>query len=154
VLYDRLSAFAMLVIVLLLLMALFMANLVIHGIRWKLEEWLPGTESLWNWGLFAGTVITNALLIATIYRFLPKVRIRWRDALAGGVLVSFVWLAGQRLLVRFLIGPSYTAYGIVGSFLAVMIWVYYVSAILFLGAEFIEALAIVAGRATKAKRYL
>ena len=143
----------MLVTVLLLLVALFVANVVLHGIRWKLEEWFPGTQSLWNWGLFAGTVVTNALLIAMIYRFLPKVRVRWRDALAGGLLVSFVWLAGQRLLVRFLIGPGYTAYGIVGSFLAVMIWVYYVGAILFLGAEFIEALAIVAGRATKAKRY-
>ena len=71
----------------------------------------------------------------------------------GGLLVSsIVWLGGQRLLVRLLIGPGYTAYGIVGTFIAVMIWVYYVSAILFLGAEFIEALAIVAGRATKAKR--
>ena len=40
----------------------------------------------------------------------------------------------------------------VGTFIAVMIWVYYVAAILFLGAEFIEALAIVARRATKVKR--
>ena len=50
-----------------------------------------------------------------IYRFLPKVRIRWRDAFVGGLLVSFVWLLGQRLLVRLLIGPGYTAYGIVGT---------------------------------------
>ena len=84
-----------------------------------------------------------------IYKVLPKVPIRWRDALAGGLFVSLVWLLGQRLLVTFLIGPGYTAYGIVGSFIAVMIWVYYVSVILFLGAEFVEALAIVAGRSTK-----
>ena len=69
--------------------------------------------------------------------------------LVGGLFVSLVWLLGQRLLVRFLIGPGYTAYGIVGSFIAVMIWVYYVSVILFLGAELVEALAIVAGRSTK-----
>jgi membrane protein len=152
VLYDRLSAFLMLMVVLLLLLSLFVANLVLHGIRWKLEEWFPGTAALWNWGQFAATIVTNALLITMIYKFLPKIRIRWRDALAGGLLVSLVWLAGQRLMVQFLIGRTYTAYGIVGSFVAVMIWVYYVSAILFLGAEFIEALAIVGGRTTKAKR--
>jgi membrane protein len=152
VLYDRLSAFAMLMIVLLLLLSLFIANLVLHGIRTKMVDWLPGGDVLWDWGQFAGTIVTNALLLAMIYKFLPKVRIRWRDALAGGLLVSFIWLAGQRLLVRFMIGTTYTAYGIVGSFIAVMIFVYYISAIMFLGAEFIEALAIVAGRATKLPR--
>ena len=49
------------------------------------------------------------------------------DSMSGGLIVSLVWILGQRLLVRFLIGPGYTAYGIVGSFIAVMIWVYYVS---------------------------
>jgi membrane protein len=152
VLYDRLSAFAMLAIVLLLLLALFVANLVYHGTQEALLQKLPLLVKILDWSQSGGTVVINGLLIAMIYRFLPKVRIRWRDALAGGLLVSLVWLVGQRLLVRFLIGPGYTAYGIVGTFIAVMIWVYYVSAILFLGAEFIEALAIVAGRASKAKR--
>ena len=157
VLYDRLSAFLMLMVVLLLLLALFVANLVLHGIQstekfQELVSRVPGRETLWYWEQVVGTIVTNALLIAMIYKFLPRVRIRWRDAAVGGLLVSVVWLVGQRLLVRFLIGPTYTAYGIVGTFIAVMIWVYYVSAILFLGAEFIEALAIVGGRATKAKR--
>ena len=152
VLYDRLSAFAMLAIVLLLLVALFVANVVYHGTKEVLLEELPLLAKILDWGQSAGTVVINGLLIGMIYRFLPKVRIRWRDALVGGFFVSLFSLGGQRLLVRLLIGPGYTAYGIVGTFIAVMIWVYYVSAILFLGAEFIEALAIVAGRATKAKR--
>lgn len=152
VLYDRLYAFLMLVIVLLLLLALFVANVILNGIRVRVESQLPGSTDVWYWGEFLATIITNALLIAMIYKFLPKVRIRWRDAAIGGLLVSLIWLLGQRLLLRFLIGTSYTAYGIVGSFIAVMIWVYYISAILFLGAEFIEALAIVGGRATKSKR--
>ena len=152
VLYDRLSAFAMLAIVLLLLLALFVANVVYHGTKEVLLDNLPLLAKILDWSQSGATVLINGLLIGMIYRFLPKVRIRWRDAFVGGLLVSLVWLVGQRLLVRFLIGPGYTAYGIVGTFLAVMIWVYYVSAILFLGAEFIEALAIIAGRATKAKR--
>jgi membrane protein len=152
VLYDRLSAFIMLMIVFLLLLSLFVANMVYHGIESQLLHWVPGSERLWSWGQLLATVASNTLLIAMIYKFLPKKKVRWRDALAGGTIVSLVWFLGQRLMVQFLIGRSYTAYGIVGSFIAVMIWVYYVSAILFLGAEFIEALAVVAGRATKEKR--
>ena len=98
----------------------------------NIENRLPGGAMLSGWAQFLFTTATNALLFGLIYKVLPKVAIRWRDALAGGLLVSLVWILGQRLLVRFLIGPSYTAYGIVGSFIAVMIWVYYVSVILFL----------------------
>ena len=116
----------------------------------NIENKLPGGVMLSGWAHFLFTAVTNALLFGLIYKVLPKVTVRWRDALAGGLLVSLVWILGQHLLVTFLIGPSYTAYGIVGSFIAVMIWVYYVSVILFLGAEFVEALSIVGGPKQKA----
>ena len=153
VLYDRLSAFLMLLAVGALLLGLFVANVyVLAAVRMNIENWLPGGVMLSGWAHFLFTAVTNALLFGLIYKVLPKVTIRWRDALAGGLLVSLVWILGQRLLVRFLIGPNYTAYGIVGSFIAVMIWVYYVSVILFLGAEFVEALSIVGGPKQKAAK--
>jgi membrane protein len=160
VLYDRLSAFLMLLAVGGLMLSLFVANLVLTGIRSQIEHQLASGAVLWtwaqslitvvtNWTQLLITLVTNAVLISLIYKILPKAKVLWRDAFAGGLLVSLVWFLGQRLLVTFLIGPSYTAYGIVGSFIAVMIWVYYISVILFLGAEFVEALAIVAGRSKK-----
>jgi len=153
VLYDRLSAFLMLMAVGALLLGLFVANVyVLAVVRMNIENKLPGGVMLSGWAQFLFTAVTNALLFAVIYKVLPKVPIQWRDALAGGLLVALVWILGQRLLVTFLIGPSYTAYGIVGSFIAVMICLYYVSAILFLGAEFVEALAIVAGRSKKSAK--
>ena len=150
VLYDRLSAFLMLLAVGALLLAMFVANVyILATVQMNVENRLPGGVWLWGWAHFLFIALTNALLFALIYKILPKVTIRWREAFAGGLLVSLVWILGQRLLVRFLIGPNYTAYGIVGSFIAVMIWVYYVSVILFLGAEFVEALSIVGGRSKK-----
>ncbi len=153
VLYDRLAAFLMLLAVGALLLGLFVANVyVLTAVRMNIENWLPGAVALSGWAYFHFIALTNALLFALIYKILPKVAIRWREAFAGGLLVSLVWILGQRLLVRFLIGPNYTAYGIVGSFIAVMIWVYYVSVILFLGAEFVEALSIVGGRSKKPEK--
>ena len=152
VLYDRLAAFLMLLAVGVLLLSLFLFNVyVLAGVRMNIENLLPGGQMLSGWAQFLFNAVTNALLFGLIYKVLPKAAIPWRDALAGGLFVSLVWILGQSLLVTFLIGPGYTAYGIVGSFIAVMIWVYYVSVILFLGAEFVEALSIVAGRSKKTK---
>ena len=150
VLHDRLSAFLMLMAVGGLLLSLFVANVyVLAGVCMNIENKLPGGVMLSGWAQFLFTAATNALLFGLIYKVLPKVAIRWRDALTGGLFVSLVWILGQRLLVTFLIGPSYTAYGVVGSFIAVMIWVYYVSVILFLGAELVAALSIVSERSKK-----
>jgi uncharacterized BrkB/YihY/UPF0761 family membrane protein len=40
------------------------------------------------------------------------------------------------------ISGFYSAYGVVGSFLAVLIWMYYSSAVLFFGAEFVRVLGV------------
>ena len=139
-LYSRLTAFLMLLAVGATLLVIFLANIALAAVRPRIVE-LPFGHSAWHWGQLALTVVTNALLFGIIYRVLPKVPVRWRDALAGGALVSTIWMIGQQILVSWVIGEGYTAYGIVGSFIAVMLWLYYVSATIFLGAEFVQALS-------------
>ncbi len=77
-----------------------------------------------------------------IFKILPKAPVRWRDASAGGMLTAVTWQIGQRLLESFVISNNYSAYGIVGSFLAVMLWMYYASAVVLLGAEFVRVLDV------------
>ena len=56
------------------------------------------------------------------------------------ILVAVIWKLGMIVLTNWLIGEKYTAYGIVGSFVAIMLWMYYASAVIFLGAEFVQVL--------------
>jgi membrane protein len=139
VLLGRLTAFLMLLAVGGLLIAIFLADVVRTGLRSYVVQ-LPAGRTVWHWWEIAVTLAGSALLFALLYKVLPKAPIRWRDALAGGVFVSLVWFLGQRLLVVLLIGEGYSAYGVVGSFIAVMLWLYYASATVFLGAEFVRAL--------------
>ncbi len=60
--------------------------------------------------------------------------------LYGGLLVAVVWQIGSQLLARFVVGGNYSAYGVVGSFIAMMLWVYWASMVLYLGAQFVEVL--------------
>ena len=88
---------------------------------------------------WSASLVLNTLAFTLLYRFLPKVKVRWREALAGAVLVAVGWEVGRHILSNILIGTRYTnAYGTLGSFLAVLLWLYYASHLLFLGAEFIQ----------------
>lgn len=76
-----------------------------------------------------------------IYKVLPRVPVWWRDAARGGMLAAVVWEIGRWLLAWYVIAAKYSsAYGVLGSFIAMMVWVYYASTVLFLGAEFVKVL--------------
>ena len=86
VLYDRLSAFLMLLAVGALLLGLFVANVyVLAAVRMDVENWLPGGAPCSPAGpISSSPPSTNALLFALIYKVLPKVTIRWREPWPAG----------------------------------------------------------------------
>jgi membrane protein len=52
-----------------------------------------------------------------------------------------IWEVGQQLLARVIIADRYSAYGVVGAFIALMLWMYYASAVVLLGGEFVRAIS-------------
>jgi len=139
-LVDRLTAFLLMLGIGALIVVVLLLNVALSTVRGYVGDF-PGGRLAWQAGQLALTVSINALLFATIYKFLPRPFVRWRHALAGGAAVAVVWLLGQYVLGTYLIGEKYSAYGVVGSFLAVMLFVYYASATVFLGAEFVKSLS-------------
>lgn len=139
VLYDRLVAFLMLLGVGGLVVVVFILNLVLAALRPFVLHWLGG-DNLWQLVQFLVTVCLNAILFTLLYKTLPKRHVRWGSAITGAVFTTTTWHCGQRLLVSFVISDRYSAYGVIGSFLAVMLWVYYASAVVFFGAELVRAL--------------
>ncbi len=139
---QRLTAFLMLTVVGLALAAILVSNLAIGVFRqWMADYHLPGTVAVMLLDMLA-TMTLNCLAFAMVYRFLPKRRVRWRDALRSGLLVAIVWEAGRQLLAVFLIGMRYTtAYGAIGSFIALLLWFYWGVTILLFGAEYMQVLS-------------
>ncbi|MFN0053300.1 MAG: YihY/virulence factor BrkB family protein [Planctomycetales bacterium] len=139
VLHDRLVAFLLLLGVGSLVLVVFVLNLMLTGIRPFVSRSEEG-RTLWQFVPTLVTIGLNCQLFAAIYKILPKASVRWRDAAAGGLLTAITWQIGQRVLESFVIADNYSAYGVVGSFLAVMLWMYYGSAVILLGAEFVRVL--------------
>ncbi|MCA9134478.1 MAG: YihY/virulence factor BrkB family protein [Planctomycetales bacterium] len=139
---QRLAAFMLLAGVGLSLVAILLANLALGALRsWMSHLEIPGTVFIALLDATA-TTIMNAFVFGALYRWLPKRRVSWSDAIRGGLLVSLIWEAGRQFLGAFLIGMRYTtAYGAIGSFIALLLWFYWGVTILLFGAEYVRVLA-------------
>ncbi len=138
VLVDRLRAFLMLLGVGVFVTAGFVATMGLSVVARYGSPWVPTPPSIWGFLTLGAAVVLNWLLFAVIYRLLPKVPVRWSEAARGALLASVMWEAGRRLLAALVIGSKFSVYGVVGAFVAIMLWVYYAVTVLFLGAEYIQ----------------
>jgi membrane protein len=139
-LWNRLSAFLTLLVIGAMLVVVFVTDVVLVGIRPYLGG-LPAGRFAWKAVQTLVTIGCDAVLLAAIYYALPKVRVRWRAALGGGLLAAAIWALGRWLLLLMVVGESYTAYGVLGALMGVMFWFYYASVVVVFGAEFVRALS-------------
>jgi membrane protein len=81
-------------------------------------------------------------LFAVLFKLLPDAEVRWRDLWVGAAITSVLFTLG-RLLIGIYIGRAgvTSAYGAAGSVVGVMVWVYYSSVIILLGAELTQVYA-------------
>ena len=75
-----------------------------------------------------------------IYKVLPDVKLAWGDVWVGALVTAGLFTIGK-FLIGLYIGTSAVAstYGAAGSVIVVLVWVYYSSQIVLLGAEFTRA---------------
>jgi membrane protein len=94
-----------------------------------------------------GSFAVVALLFAVMFRYLPDARIAWRDVRAGALGTALLFVLGK-VAIGLYLGRSDpgSVYGVAGSLAIVLIWVYYTSMIVLLGAEFTKLWARRHGR--------
>jgi membrane protein len=139
-LYDRLLAFLLLLGLGSLVVAVFIANLTLTSLR-SYAERLPAGHTAWATIQTSANLAINIVAFGIMYRVLPRVSVRWRAAFGGAILAGVIWEVGQQLLARVIIADRYSAYGVVGAFIALMLWMYYASAVVLLGGEFVRAIS-------------
>jgi membrane protein len=122
-----------------LVASVFVSTLVLFAMEQYTTGILPGSQVLWRPLQSLVSFLTNSLLFSLIYRSLPKHPAPFKYCLGGGMLAALIWEIGRQILAAVLIGTRYTAaYGVIGSFIGLMLWCYYAVAVLLLGAEYIE----------------
>jgi len=86
--------------------------------------------------------VLTLLIFAFNFRYLPDIRMPWRDVLGGAAVTAFLFAIGRHViglyLNRFAVG---SAYGAAGALIVVLLWVYYSAQIFFFGAELVKVVA-------------
>ncbi|HUQ50906.1 MAG TPA: YihY/virulence factor BrkB family protein [Gammaproteobacteria bacterium] len=137
ILRSRLLSFGLvLVLAFLLLVSLVLsAALAALGNWWG--GWFEGWATLLEILNFVVSFAITMGLFALIYKFLPRTKIAWHDVWIGAAVTALLFAIGK-FLIGLYIGRSGIAsgFGAAGSFVVLLIWVYYSTQIFLLGAEF------------------
>jgi membrane protein len=95
---------------------------------------------------FVVNAILMTLLFAALFKVVPDVKVQWREVWVGAIITALLFLLGQ-FAIGYYLGNSRVAdaYGAAGSFIVLLLWMYYSGLILFYGAEFTQSYAMLTG---------
>lgn len=138
---KRLRSFAMIVGLGLLLLLSTVASVFLTAVGAQLKR-LTGVESELIHGANLGVgFVLSVFIFASMLKFMPYAKLRWRDILAGAILTSVLFLVGRYALEMYLSRADLAAHvgNAATSLAVVLVWVYYSSMIFLFGAEFTKA---------------
>jgi membrane protein len=133
---SRLLALALMVVLGLLLIAVILASVLLSAYAGALEafpilgEWIgPAMSASVHYGLLSA-------FFTLIYKWLPTGGVPWKYALIGGLVNGLLFAAGNRALVYYFEVTQLTsAFGATAGFAAIMIWMYWTSLTILIGAQ-------------------
>lgn len=100
------------------------------------------------------TFVITSLLFGAIFTILPDADITWRQVRVAAFTTTVLFMFGK-FLITFYISNSNIGdvYGAAGSIVVLMVWVYYSSVILYLGATFAKCYAVKFAEPIKPSKY-
>jgi membrane protein len=105
-------------------------------------ELAGGLGSLVTWAL---SLAVSVLALALLYRFLPDALIRWGDVWVGALVAALANEVAKSLVTRFIASGTGGVYQTIAGPLALMVWVFFTSQILFAGCELTRHYALIYG---------
>jgi membrane protein len=90
-------------------------------------------------GLQAGSsILILGLAICILYKVLPTIELAWRDVWLGALLTAILLVGLQQLASNSVvsIGSRFLSYGVIGSVMILMMWIFLTCQIFFFGCEF------------------
>ena len=154
---KRILSLGMIMALALLLLVSLALSAVFSAMGDRLAGWLAGSVSA---GVVAAIqlVVTFALttvLFAAVYKVMPDLKIEWREVWIGAAATALLFTIGK-LAIGFYLGRSDpgSAYGAAGPLVVILVWVYYSTLVVLVGAEFTQVYARLYGphKAERSKR--
>lgn len=153
ILMSRLISFSLVVSMGFLLLVSLTVSALLESLSELLKRYFTnGLVILFIILNYAIIIAITAGLFFAIFKVLPDGKIKWRDAVVGSVFTALLFILGKFLITVYITNSSFSVtYGTAASIIILLAWVYYSSAILYLGAIFTVKYAEIAGNGLEPK---
>ena len=139
---KRISSFLMVLAIGFLLMFSLVLSAIVSAMTRYSADLLPSSAIPWRELDFLLSLSLVTFLFCLMFKYVPDVKIAWKDVVVGSVMTALLFLFGKYLLGMYLNkGSLGSAYGAAGSLIVFLAWVYYSAQIVLLGAEFTQVYA-------------
>jgi membrane protein len=136
---SRLLSFGMVLLVGFLLLVSLVVAALVAALDEVLAHRVAMLQPLLGVVQFALSLGVATLLFAAIFKVLPDTDVRWSDVWVGAFATALLFEVGKALIGLYIGNAAVgSMYGAAGSLVTLLLWVYYSSQILFLGAEFTQ----------------
>lgn len=145
---DRLFSFGLILVIGFLLLVSLVLSAALNAVsNWVANHLSESLLFVFNIVDFIVSIGVILVLFAAMFKFLPDVKIKWKDVWAGALLTTVLFvLAKYALGLYFGKSQPGSGYGAAGSIILIMLWVSYSSLVLLFGAEFTRVYAKQTGR--------
>jgi membrane protein len=152
---NKLVAYLLVLGTALLLLTSLVANIFIRTVLDLLSRfqetfaWIQRVDELQlTRGLQIGsTIFILSLTLCVLFKVLPSVRPQWRDVWMGALMTAVLLAGLQQLATSSVVSvfSRFLSYGVIGSVMILMLWIFLACQIFFLGCELSYAYANVYG---------
>ena len=137
---ERFLSVATVVVIGFLLLVALVVDTGISATGDYMEHRMPGGEGLWHVVELLVSTAMITVLFALVFRYMPDVRIAWRNVWFGSIVTAVLFSIGKFALGLYL-GKKATesTHSAAGALIVLLLWVYYSAQIVFFGAELTRA---------------
>ncbi|MES2437368.1 MAG: YihY/virulence factor BrkB family protein [Patescibacteria group bacterium] len=135
VIKERVAAILIVIMLGFLLSASFMASTIVTLFGTALSKYVQNIESIINLANLGLSIMILTGMFVLLYIALPAQKIKWRAAIFGGIMTSFLFMAGKFVMGWYLAsGFASSGYGAVSTITVLLVWAYITAQIFIVGA--------------------
>ena len=133
---DRLISFLLIIVLGAILLASLLTDAVINFLGNELSDKLFGLTSYVVWILnFVSSYILVTVSFALAFKYIPDIKIHWKPVWVGALITAALFTIGKYVTGVIISSTNITStYGAAGSLAAILLWVFYSSVIVLIGA--------------------
>jgi membrane protein len=137
-LVDRLLSFSLIVLMGILIIASVLADSVIALFEDEFSNQLLGlTPFIVKGANFLVSFLLLTAVFSVLFKIMPDIKSTWKPVVVGGIITAALFTLGKYAISSIITNTNISStYGAAGSLAALLLWVFYSSVIILLGAIF------------------